>query len=130
MRHRPRLRSDEVVMRHLQGWSMLWLVLAAGVPGCAAFERSRPYPVLIRDAETKQPIAAADVMIAYPVARGITAPSGSVARTANDGIAHLHAVAAADTAIVLEASAPGYLTGWQDLSVDEVRKVEPAHFLE
>src|SRR5581483_6807396 len=116
-------------MRH-GGWLLFLLTLAAGTPGCAAFERTRPVPVLIRDAETKQPIAGAAVAISYPLAKGPATPAKSSGVTADDGIAHLHAVPAVEAGIGLAASAQGYLSEWKDLPPDELRRLEPAHLFE
>src|SRR4051812_20075108 len=102
---------------------LLVYLLVAACPGCAVFEKSRPAPILIRDAETKQPIAGAEVAITYPLSQGFAAPSRSAGVTNADGIVRLQAVPAGDISIVLDASAKGYLSEWKDLSSDEVRQV-------
>ena len=43
----------------------LTLALALA-PGCQALHPYRPVPVLVRDAETKEPIAGAQVRVSYP----------------------------------------------------------------
>jgi uncharacterized membrane protein YgcG len=98
----------------------------ASASGCMSLQGQRPVPVLVRDAETGQPIAGAEVQIVHPLLRGSPAITG---HTAADGMVRLHARPSDDSGI-LEASATGYLLGWQDLPVEELRKLEPAHLLE
>lgn len=108
-------------------WAMLMAALV--LPGCLCLERARPLAVLVRDAETGQPIAGAQVTVSYPIADGPWSPTRSTATTDEAGIARVQATPArAD--IVLEASADGYLFEWRDLSADALRKIEPAHWFE
>jgi hypothetical protein len=60
-------------------------VFAAG-PGYLSMARSRPVAVLVRDAETKQPIRGAPVHVSYPLAENTLAPAEQTAITAEDGI--------------------------------------------
>src|SRR5579884_3366301 len=100
------------------------------LPGCAALPWSRPMAVLLRDAETKQPIAGGELALSYPLAKGPTAPASVSGVTNRDGIVWLHAVPTGDTSILLEAKAQGYLSEWKTLTGDDVRKIEPAHLFE
>ena len=68
------------------------LVLFAFASGCQVLYRYRPVPVLVCDAETKKPIADADVHLSYPLSRDSRAPFNSSERTGPDGVAHLRAV--------------------------------------
>ncbi len=110
--------------------SLYLLILVAGSPGCAVLPWSRPMSVLVRDAETKQPLAGAELALSYPLAKGPAAPSGVSGTTNQEGIVWLHAVPSGDASILLEAKAQGYLPEWKTLAADEVRKIAPAHFFE
>jgi hypothetical protein len=65
--------------------------------------------VLVRDAETKKPIPAAEVRIDYPFARSAWAPPDVYGITGDDGIARLQAAPYGDFGIVVEANAQSYL---------------------
>src|SRR5262249_50858179 len=101
-----------------------------GLPGCASMPWSQPMSVLVRDAETKQPLAGAELGLSYPLAKGPGAPSGMTGTTSRDGIVWLHAVPSGDASILLEAKAQGYLPEWKTVAAEEVRKIAPAHFFE
>jgi len=104
--------------------------LLALASGCQILYRYRPVPVLVRDAETKQPIAHADVHLSYPLSRDSLAPFDSVERTGADGIAHLRAAPYGDFGVRIEASAPGYLSDQISVSTEAIQHIEPAHFFE
>src|SRR5262249_51356420 len=101
--------------------AMLYLGL---VPGCQTFQSSRPFPVLVRDADTKNPISGAQVLVSYPVSRSPLAPSESSAGTSNDGIARLW-VAPFGDGFTMRATAQGYLPEDKDVAVTAVEKVAP-----
>jgi hypothetical protein len=110
----------------------LWLAfslvfLLALVPGCQVLYRYRPVPVLVRDAETKQPIADAEVHLSYPLSRDSLAPFDSVERTDQDGVAHVRAAPYGNFGVRLDASAAKYLPEQVNLSTESVQHVEPAH---
>lgn len=103
------------------------LALAAG---CQVLYRYRPAPVLVRDAETKKPIANADVHLSYPLSRDSLAPFDSAEQTGADGIARLRAAPYGDFGVRIEASAAGYLTDQADVSSESIQRLEPPHFFE
>ena len=98
--------------------------------GCQVMYRYRPVPVVVRDAETKKPIANADVHLYYPLSRDSLAPFDSSERTDADGIARLRAAPYGDFGARIEASAPGYLTDQADVSSDSIRQLQPPHLFE
>jgi hypothetical protein len=90
--------------------------------------RYRPVPVLVRDAETKKPIANAEVHLSYPLSRDSLAPFDSSARTDADGIAHLRAAPYGDFGVRIDTSAVGYLPDQLSISTESIQRIEP-HFL-
>jgi hypothetical protein len=105
--------------------SLVFLLTLA--PGCQVLYRYRPVPVLVRDAETKKPIAGADVHLSYPLSRDSLAPFDSSERTGRDGIAHLRAAPYGDFGVRVDASAAGYLPEQVNVSTESIQHVEPAH---
>jgi len=103
------------------------LVLA---PGCQVMYRYRPVPVLVRDAETKQPIANADVHLYYPLSRDSLAPFDSSERTSSDGVAHLRAAPYGDFGVRIEANAAGYMTDQADIATESIQHLKPPHLME
>jgi hypothetical protein len=67
------------------------LVFLSPLGGCQTLEGSRPVAVLVRDAESKAPLAGANVCISYSLSRAIFPPAASSATTPADGAAHLTA---------------------------------------
>jgi hypothetical protein len=114
--------------RPLTPW-LLGALLLAAAPGCLSFHRYRPLPVLIQDAETKKPIAGVDVHVFYPLTRVSLSPVESTATTGDDGIARLR-VAAPDSGLTMEGTAPGYLPEVQSLTGEAIRKIELTHLFE
>ncbi len=102
----------------------------ATVPGCQLLHSYRPVPILVRDAETKQPIAGAMRHISYPLLSAPQAPEESRAQTAADGIARLQAAPAGPGGVLLTVCAGEYLTEPQTLSVESVRALKPAGWFE
>jgi hypothetical protein len=107
---------------------LVFLLALAG--GCQVLYRYRPVPVLVRDAETKQPIANADVHLSYPLSRDSLAPFDSSERTGADGIAHLRAAPHGDFGVRVEASAADYLSDQINISTESIQRIEPVHFFE
>ena len=95
--------------------------------GCQVLYRYRPVVVQVRDAETKKPIANADVHLCYPLTRDSLAPYDSSDLTGEDGIAHLRAAPYGDFGVRIDASAPGYMSEQLNLSTETVSQVEPPH---
>jgi hypothetical protein len=78
-------------------------------PACQFFQDYRPVTVVVRDAETKQPIPQAQIKIWYPLpARTIHAPHEASALTDIDGVARVSASSRADD-IMLAVAAAGYM---------------------
>jgi hypothetical protein len=104
--------------------------LIANISGCVVLQDYRPAAILVRDAESKKPIPAAEVRVSYPTfASSFAAPIEPSALTADDGIARLQAACYGD-GLTLTASAKGYLTENLDVAVSAVQKIERAHWFE
>jgi hypothetical protein len=106
------------------------LLLLAAVPGCQIFYQYRPVPVLIRDAETKKPIASADVHISYPLSRPEESPWESSGVTSADGIARLRAAPYGLAGVLVDATAPGYMSEEKSVTVDAVKAIKPGGWFE
>jgi hypothetical protein len=107
----------------LARFSRLLLVLIGCVPGCVAMPGDRPVTVLVRDAETKKPLAAADVLIQYPL-RATFGPSNSRGDTDNNGVVRLHATPTEDGVTLLDVLHPGYLSESKELSPKAIAVIE------
>jgi hypothetical protein len=114
--------------RPLAPW-LLGALLLAAAPGCLSFHRYRPLAVLVQDAETKKPISGVDLHVSYPLTRASLSPTESTATTGEDGIARLQ-VAAPDTGLTMEGTAPGYLPEVKGLTGEALRKIDLAHLFE
>jgi hypothetical protein len=119
MRFRPPARCP---------WHAAFLVATA--LGCHSFHSYRPVGVLVVDAETRQPIAAADVLISYVLNRETTGPYESRGKTGPDGIARLRAAPEGEAGILMEAAAPGYQPETLQLAEADIRRLQPAHWFE
>jgi hypothetical protein len=75
--------------------------------GCQLFHSYKPVTVLVRDAETKEPIAGAGVSVFYNYMLDPFAPSTAPATTGSDGLVHLR-VAPYGLLITMRAEAEGY----------------------
>jgi hypothetical protein len=85
------------------------ILLLAAAPGCQAIHHDRAVTVLVRDAETKQPIATARVTVWDPLIRGPQAPREAVAQTGADGQARLRVAPPGEAGLMVEGAAPGYV---------------------
>src|SRR5262245_58875885 len=106
----PKVTMTEVAMQ-IRRAALLWtsaMFYLGLIPGCQTFESSRPFPVLVRDADTKKPVSGAQVLVSYPVSRSPLAPSESSAAISNDGIARMY-VAPFGDGFTMRATARGYL---------------------
>jgi hypothetical protein len=103
------------------------LALFAAAPGCQVFYSYRPLPVLVRDAETKKPLANVYVHLSYPLTRDSLAPFDSSERTGEDGIVRLRAAPYGDFGVRIQASAKGYLTEDQTISSESIKQLVPPH---
>lgn len=114
---------------HLRNGPLMIVVLLA-LPGCQAFYAYRPVPVLTIDAETKQPIPAAEVHISYPMSKPPYSPSESLGATGSDGVARLQAAPYGEGGVMIEASAKDYLSEQTFMTIDNVQALDRAHFFE
>jgi hypothetical protein len=117
---------QRALARRLVGPALL-LALAAG---CQSLHRPRPVVVLARDAETKRPIAAAEVDVSYPFLPPAQAPTASVETAGADGVARVHATAVSDLGALVSANASGYLSESKGLNGPAVEALKPAGFFE
>jgi hypothetical protein len=108
-------------------YSVCLLVLTSG---CQVLYHYRPVAVQVRDAETKKPIANADVHLSYPMMRDSLAPYDSSYRTGEDGLAHLRAAPYGDFGIQVDASAPDYLPEELNISTELIQRVDPPRLFE
>ncbi len=106
------------------------VLLLAFLSGCQAFYRYRPAPILVQDADTKQPIPDVAVRLAYPMAPHAVAPWESSAATGGDGIARLRAAPYGEAGIVVNANARGYMSEEKILSVSLVESLDPPGLFE
>jgi hypothetical protein len=100
------------------------VLLFGFVAGCVSFHRYRPVGVLVRDAETKQPIASATVRVSYSMGPSPMAPSGPPGQTGADGLVRLPAALFGD-GLTLEATAAGYQSENRDVSLTAIERIEP-----
>jgi hypothetical protein len=92
--------------------------------------RERPLPVRVIDAETKEPIRAANVQIDYAVSPPVWATSGaSSGHTGRDGVARLSA-APGDAGITVASTAIGYLSDVHDVPAVSVQAIQPVGLFE
>jgi hypothetical protein len=91
---------------------LILLVAAPGfvsaAVGCNLFHKDRAVAVTVVDAETKAPVAGASVRLAGPAGHDAEPVSGT---TGADGVARLKAHPPEGLAIVLDATADGYMPG-------------------
>ncbi|HEY7328407.1 MAG TPA: hypothetical protein VH592_12235 [Gemmataceae bacterium] len=116
--------------RRLARCLLCLVFLIALIPGCQVLYRYRPVPVLVRDAETKKPIADANVHLYYPLSRDSLAPYNSTEHSDGEGVAHLRAAPYGDFGVRVEATAAGYLPDQVSLSTESIQHVEPVHLFE
>jgi hypothetical protein len=91
-------------------------------PGCQTFHRGQELTVLVRDAETKAPVATAEVYLCQRLKQGEVAPCRSMGLTQADGIARLRAEPASEYGFQVQAVAPGYLPEKIDMAADALKK--------
>jgi hypothetical protein len=102
------------------------LLLLTVAPGCQALHAYRPVTVLVRDAETKKPIADAEVHLSYPLTRDSLAPYNSTSKTGSDGLARLRAAPYGPYGVLMETTARGYQGETRDIASDDIRDIPPA----
>ena len=107
-----------MLIRQSVPWLVASIVAAATLPGCHTLDR--PVTVLIRDAETKAPVAGAAVTASDATAHP---PHGTTAHAGDDGIAHLKVSPSAEFGYGVQATAPGYLPTDKSLSAADIRAI-------
>jgi hypothetical protein len=105
-------------------------LLTAASAGCSALAGARPVAVLVRDAETKAPIPAAEVRFSGLGPRSPLTPSDSSVKAEGDGVARLPGAPCGDNGVEVGATAAGYLPGNLDLTAGAVEKLKPAGWFE
>jgi hypothetical protein len=110
-------------MRRLWPSASILVVMVVAVPGCGIFHDYRHATVLIRDAETKQPIAGAEVRLSYVSLLDPFAPWPSSGKTGQDGTTRLWAVAYEGAGAVMSVSADGYHYEVIHVSAEAVRSI-------
>lgn len=99
--------------------------------GCQTFHGDQTLAVLVRDAETKQPITTAEVYLCQRLKPDEVAPCRSASFTQADGIARVRAEPGGEHGFQVQAVAQGYLPETLDVAADFVKKnpspsVEPS----
>jgi hypothetical protein len=105
-------------------------LLVGAITGCQEFHDYRPVAIQALDAETKAPIAGANVRISYPLSEHALAPYDSLGTTDQEGIVRLRAAPYDKAGAQVEASAQGYLRQEKSLTADAVRAIEPPGWFE
>jgi hypothetical protein len=90
-----------------------------------ALDRYRQVDVVVRDAETGKPVPAANVRISYPTARSSFAPHEAASTTSPDGVARIDVAPYAESCILLEVGAAGYISYPRDVCAEVLRQTEP-----
>lgn len=109
-------------------WRRLLFGLFVFLPvftGCSLFHPAPIVPVLVRDAETKQPVTGAEVQLwsRADTSPGHVDPSGV---TGADGMARVKADFPKDSDVTIHAAAPGYLADVMDLVLASKTQGAPA----
>ncbi|MHB1424428.1 MAG: hypothetical protein ACYC3I_14750 [Gemmataceae bacterium] len=90
--------------------------------GCQTFQKEQTLAVLVRDAETKKPIATAEVYLCQRLKQDEVAPCHSSAFTQADGIAHLYPEPGGEQGIQVQTVAQGYLPEKLNVSAEVLKK--------
>ncbi len=98
---------------------LLPLCLAAG---CQTFQGDQTLTVLVRDAETRQPIKTAEVYLCQRLKPDEVAPCRSAAFTQTNGIAELQTEPGGEHGFQVQAVAQGYLPETIDVPANVVKK--------
>jgi uncharacterized membrane protein YgcG len=106
------------------------VLLVALTSGCQNLHAYRPVVVQARDAETKQPISGAEVLVAYPLVESFPAPEQSTGTTGNDGVTRVRAAPYGNVGIQVTVAAKGYLSEEKDVSVAVLQAIQPAGWFE
>lgn len=108
--------------KNLFAGCLLCLVLLAGLAcGCQVFQSEPTLAVLVRDAETKKPVATAEVYVCQRLKNHEVAPCRSKGGfTQADGIVQVRAEQPEELGLEVQAVAQGYLPEKVDVSADVV----------
>lgn len=101
------------------------LFLSCLAPGCQTFRIDQNLTVLVRDAETKQPIPTAEVYLCQRLKADEVAPCRSAAFTEAEGVAQLYAEPGGEHGFQVQAVAQGYLPETIDVPADVLKKKMP-----
>jgi len=108
------------------------LVLIPILSGCQSLYRERPLPVLVRDAETKQPIAGAQVEFSHPMSESSTTSDKTAGVTEADGVVRMSAAPRGTRrdSLYVKAAANGYEADSLLVTDENVEKIEPLGLFE
>jgi hypothetical protein len=108
------------------GSGLLWIavLLTVAEPGCLLLQHPKSVSVLVRDAETKQPINGAEVKLMCLSARTAKHPPETTGATGNDGVVRLAAAQDVETAFV-QGGGKGYITEEANLPAAIIVNAKP-----
>jgi hypothetical protein len=106
------------------------IALFIWVGGCQMVARDRPLGIEVIDAETKKPVAGAQVKVTYPMSQTGVSLQQSTSTAGNDGIARMKVATTSDFGIILAASADGYLPADLNVSSASVDHIPSAGLFE
>jgi hypothetical protein len=106
------------------------VLVASLVAGCQAMQRARPVAIAVQDAETKQPLPDAEVVLSYHIAQPMFAPPVLRGTTGSDGVVRLPVTPLETSVVMMEVTAPGHVPQRKELPVTIVEAVEPAGLFE
>jgi hypothetical protein len=115
-------RRRDMRNRRLAQRLLCLLFLFCLASGCQTLHGDQTLAVLVRDAETKQPISTAEVYLCQRLKPDEVAPCRSVAFTQADGIARVRAEPGGEHGFQVQAVAQGYLAETIDVPVDVLKK--------
>jgi hypothetical protein len=93
--------------------------------GCQSFQGDHSLSVLVRDAETKKPIATAEVYLCQILKQDEVAPCHSSSFTQSDGVARLRSEPGGTNGIQVQAVAQGYLPEKLDVPAEQANVRRP-----
>jgi hypothetical protein len=91
--------------------------------GCQMLQSERGLVVLVRDAETKQPLSSAEVYVCQLLKDDSVIPSPSSNFTQQDGFVRLRSTPAGENGVEVQAVAAGYLSEKVKVPADELKKI-------